>query len=77
MGYWSEMCRQARYNQVPQKPPSSDVAFPLILEDAPVKRFAYAEASEITQDIHIGLDGLDKPLRDSLKLNRPKFYGRL
>ena len=62
MGYWPEMCRQARCNQVPQKPPSSDVAFPLILEDAPVKRFAYAEASEITQGLQKGLDGLDKPL---------------
>ena len=36
--------------------------FPLILEDAPVKRFAYAEANEVTQGIQKRLKGLDKPL---------------
>jgi hypothetical protein len=36
--------------------------FPLILEDAPVKRFAYTEASEVTQGIQERLKGLDKPL---------------
>src|SRR5436853_5022689 len=52
----------ARCKQVSKKLASSDADFPLILEDALVKRFAYTKASEITQGIQMRLNGLNKSL---------------